>query len=308
MADNADATTRRISKAVIPAAGRGTRFLPFTKAVPKELAPMVTTPTVELVVAEATAHGVTDVLVVLARGKEAVVDYFDTDPDLEAVLQAKGDDATLAAVRRAGELASIHSVEQGKPRGLGDAVAHGEEFSSGEPIAVLLPDEIIDERDDLLGPMLDVYAEHGGVVIGLADVPRQDIRLYGCVVPAEGSDPAGDVVRIADMVEKPQPDEAPSTLAITGRYLLPPEIFDALRNTEPGSGGEIQLTDAMRRLAHDGVPVHGVVFRGRRYDTGNRLEYVKAVVQFAERHEEIGADFSAWLHEHVAAKQESAGA
>jgi len=216
MVDSPDAKTRRISKAVIPAAGRGTRFLPFTKAVPKELAPMVTTPTVELVVAEATAHGVSDVLVVLARGKEAVVGYFDTDPDLEAVLQAKGDDKTLAAVRRAGELARIHSVEQDKPRGLGDAVAHGEDFAAGEPIAVLLPDEIIDERDDLLGPMLDVYAEHGGVVIGLADVPRQDIRLYGCVVPAEGSDPHGDVVRIADMVEKPDPDEAPSTLAITG--------------------------------------------------------------------------------------------
>lgn len=308
MVDSADAKTGRISKAVIPAAGRGTRFLPFTKAVPKELAPMVTTPTVELVVAEATAHGVSDVLVVLARGKEAVVDYFDTDPDLEAVLQAKGDDKTLAAVRRAGELARIHSVEQDKPRGLGDAVAHGEEFAAGEPIAVLLPDEIIDERDDLLGSMLDVYAEHGGVVIGLADVPRQDIRLYGCVVPAEGSDPHGDVVRIADMVEKPEPDEAPSTLAITGRYLLPPEIFDALRRTEPGSGGEIQLTDAMRRLAHEGVPVHGVVFRGRRYDTGNRLEYVKAVVQFAERHDEIGADFSQWLRAHVAAEQESAGA
>ena len=172
---------------------------------------------------------------------------------------------------------------------------------------MLLPDELIDERDQLLAPMLAVYAELGGVVIGLADVPREDIRLYGCVVPAPGSDPSGDVVAIADMVEKPSPDEAPSTLAITGRYLLPPEIFDALRRTEPGSGGEIQLTDAMRRLAHEGVPVHGVVFRGRRYDTGNRIEYVKAVVQFAERNPEIGKDFSDWLRRHVAEQEERDG-
>jgi UTP--glucose-1-phosphate uridylyltransferase len=213
----------------------------------------------------------------------------------------------LAAVRRAGTLASIHQVMQHAPRGLGDAVAHGEQFAAGEPIAVLLPDEIVDERDELLGPMLDVYAEHGGVVIALADVPREDIRLYGCVVPAPGSDPSGDVVAIADLVEKPQPDEAPSTLAITGRYLLPPEILDALRRTEPGSGGEIQLTDAMRLLARDGVPVHGVVFRGRRYDTGNRLEYVKAVVQFAERHPQIGKEFGDWLRRHVADGQGADG-
>ncbi len=307
MVHSADSSTRRIRKAVIPAAGRGTRFLPLTKSVPKELAPIVTTPALELVVAEASENGVSDVLVVLAEGKQALVDYFATDPELEAVLEAKGDMVTLAAVQRAGQLATIHEVRQASPRGLGDAVAHGEQFAAGEAIAVLLPDEIIDERDALLGPMMDVYAEHGGVVIGLSDVPREDIRLYGCVVLAPDSDPAGDVVRIVDMVEKPSPDEAPSTLAITGRYVLPPEIFDALRRTEPGSGGEIQLTDAMKRLAHEGVPVHGVVFRGRRYDTGNRLEYVKAVVQFAERHHEIGSEFSDWLVQHVV-ERDSGGA
>lgn len=297
----------RIHKAVIPAAGRGTRFLPLTKAVPKELAPIVTTPAVELVVAEASANGITDVLLVLAKGKEAVAEYFATDPDLEAVLAAKGDEDTLAAVRRAGELARIHTVEQPAPRGLGDAIAQGEDFAAGEPIVVMLPDEIIDERDSILGPMLDVYAEHGGVVVSLADVPREDIRLYGCVVPAEGSDPDADVVAVADLVEKPEPAEAPSTLAITGRYVLPPQIFDAVRGTEPGRGGEIQITDAIARLARSGVAVHGVVFRGRRYDTGNRLEYVKAVVQFAERHAEIGAEFSGWLREHVAAAGSNGG-
>lgn len=296
---------RRIRKAVIPAAGRGTRFLPLTKVVPKELAPIVTTPAVELVVAEACAHGVTDVLVVLAKGKEAVVDYFDDDPELDAALETKGDTDALAAVRRAGELARIHSVEQAVPRGLGDAIGHGEPFAAGEPIVVLLPDEIIDERDSILGPMLDVYAEHGGVVVSLVDVPREDIRRYGCAVPSGPVE--GDVVAIADLVEKPDPSRAPSTLAITGRYVLPPEIFDALRETGPGRGGEIQITDAMARLARAGVPVHGVVFRGRHYDTGNRLEYVKTVVEFAERHPEIGAQFSAWLREHVAASSGAEG-
>jgi UTP--glucose-1-phosphate uridylyltransferase len=298
MADSAS-SDRQVRKALIPAAGRGTRFLPLTKAVPKELAPIVSTPTVELVVAEAAAHGLADVLLVLGPGKGAIADYFDASPELEAALDKKGDSAGLAAVRRATDLARIHQVEQADPRGLGDAVAHGETFAAGEPLAVLLPDDLIDDRDALLAPMLDVYRKHGGVVIGLLDVPRADIGSYGCVVPAAGSDTSADVVAIADLVEKPAPDRAPSTLAIIGRYVLPPEIFDALRETTPGSGGEIQLTDAMRALAHAGVPVHGVVFRCRRYDTGNRLEYAKAVVQLALRHPEIGADFEAWLRDYV---------
>jgi UTP--glucose-1-phosphate uridylyltransferase len=162
-----------------------------------------------------------------------------------------------------------------------------------------LPDDLIDERDPLLGTMLDVYAEHGGIVLGLIDVPRAEIGKYGVAAPVEGADVDGDVVALADLVEKPEPDEAPSTLGIIGRYVLPPEIFDALRDTKPGAGGEIQLTDAMHRLAGQGVALHGVVFRGRRYDTGNRLEYVKAVVQLATRHPDIGRDFTAWLRDYV---------
>jgi UTP--glucose-1-phosphate uridylyltransferase len=303
MVDSAASSRRRsgaVRKAVVPAAGRGTRFLPLTKAVPKELAPIVTTPAIEYAVAEASNAGVTDVLMVLARGKEAVAEYFSTDADLEKALEDKGDRDALDAIRRAGRLARIHRVEQAVPRGLGDAIAHAEQFAAGEPFVVLLPDELVDERDELLTSMLDVHAEHGGVVIALADVPRADIRRYGCAAPAEGSDPSSDVVRIADLVEKPDPADAPSTLAITGRYVLPPEVFDALRHTEPGSGGEIQITDAMRRLAGAGVPVHGLVFRGRRYDTGNPLDYVKAVVQFAERDPRIGTEVGTWLHNHVA--------
>ena len=283
----------------MPAAGRGTRFLPFTKSVPKELAPLVTTPALEYVVAEASAKGIDEVLVVLSEGKGAIRDYFGTDAGLEAALDAKGDSAGLASVRRPGLLASVQYVEQLVPRGLGDAVAHGEAFADGEPIAVMLPDDLVDEEDELLGLMIDVQEQHGGIVLGLLDVPRDEIRKYGCVAPAEGSDPADDVVAIVDLVEKPHPDDAPSTLAIIGRYVLPPEIFDALRTTQPGSGGEIQLTDAMKALAAAGTPVHGVIFRGRRYDTGDRLEYVKAVVQLAGRHPDVGPDFTAWLRDYV---------
>jgi UTP--glucose-1-phosphate uridylyltransferase len=291
-------TRPRVHKALIPAAGRGTRFLPLTKSVPKELAPIVTTPTLELVVGEAAAVGVTDVLLVVSPGKPAIAEYFAPNPELESALDAKGDTDGLALIRRPSELATFEFVEQKNPRGLGDAVAHGEDFAAGEPLAVLLPDDLVDERDVLLGPMLDVYAEHGGIVLGLLDVGPVEISKYGCVVPSEGADVTAYVVALADLVEKPKPEDAPSTLAIIGRYVLPPEIFAALRDTTPGSGGEIQLTDAMRALCHTGTPVHGVVFRGRRYDTGDRLEYVKAVVQLATRHPDIGSDFRAWLREY----------
>jgi UTP--glucose-1-phosphate uridylyltransferase len=289
----------RVRKALIPAAGRGTRFLPLTKAVPKELAPIVTTPTLELVVAEAAANGITDVLLVVSPGKAAIADYFRTDPELEDALERKGDTQGLESIRRAPALATIHYTDQLDPRGLGHAVGCGAEFAAGDPIAVLLPDDLIDDRDALLAPMLDVYAEHGGIVLGLLDVGPEEISKYGCVVPAEGADVTGTVVPLVDLVEKPAAGEAPSTLAIIGRYVLPPEIFDAIRDTTPGSGGEIQLTDAMQALSRAGMPVHGVVFRGRRYDTGDRLEYVKAVVQLATRHPAIGADFQAWLREYV---------
>ncbi len=287
----------RVTKALIPAAGRGTRFLPITKTVPKELLPIVSTPALELVVAEASRNKITDVILVLGQGKQAIADYFEPHPGLEAILTDKADHKSLETIQRAASLANIHRVDQLDPRGLGDAVAHGEKFADGGPLAVLLPDDLIDERDDLLGQMLAVYEEHGGIVLGLIDVPRQEISKYGSISPI--GEPSGNVVAISDLVEKPAADEAPSTLAIIGRYVLPQKIFDALRETGPGAGGEIQLTDAMRRLAHEGVPVHGVVFSGSRYDTGDRLDYVRAVVQLAGRHPDIGAKFNAWLREYV---------
>jgi UTP--glucose-1-phosphate uridylyltransferase len=288
-----------VRKALIPAAGRGTRFMPFTKSVPKELAPLVTTPAIEHVVAEAAGNGITDVLMVVSKDKGAIADYFAPNVELEAALETKGDTEGLASIRRPEGLARVHFIDQGEPQGLGHAVGCGAEFAAGEAIAVLLPDDVIDERDPLLATMLDVHARHGGAVLGLIDVPREEISKYGCVVPAADADPSADVVALADLVEKPLPDEAPSTLAIIGRYVLPSEIFGAIAVTAPGSGGEIQVTDAIRRLCHDGVPVHGVVFRGRRYDTGDRLGYVQAVVELASRHPRIGADFTAWLREYV---------
>jgi UTP--glucose-1-phosphate uridylyltransferase len=291
-------TNPRVRKALIPAAGRGTRFLPLTKAVPKELAPIVTTPAIELVVAEAAGVGITEVLLVVSPGKRAIAEYFERDPELESFLEESGDSAPLVSIRRISDLATYSFAEQKQPRGLGHAVGHGAEFAAGEPLAVLLPDDLIDDRDTLLETMLEVHAEHGGIVIGLIDVPRQDISKYGSVALTPGTDPGSDVVGIAELVEKPPAETAPSTLAIIGRYVLPPEIFDALRTTEPGAKGEIQLTDAMQQLAHAGVPVHGVVFRGRRYDTGNALDYMKSAVQIAGRHPDIGADFRAWLREY----------
>jgi UTP--glucose-1-phosphate uridylyltransferase len=287
---------QRVAKALIPAAGRGTRFLPITKVVPKELLPIVSTPALEFVVDEASRNRLTDVILVVNDEKQAITDYFAPHPELEAVLTAKPDPVSLAAVKRAANLARIHEVKQLEPRGLGHAIACGEELAAGEPLAVLLPDDLIDDRDQLLGQMLDVYDQHGGIVLGLIDVPRPEIRKYGSIAPGAVD---GDVVEITDLVEKPHPDEAPSTLAIIGRYVLPPEIFPALRETPPGVGGEIQITDAMQRLVRAGVPAHGVVFRGRRYDTGDRLDYLKAVVQIATRHPQVGSPFTDWLREYV---------
>lgn len=287
----------RARKAVIPAAGLGTRFLPATKAVPKELLPVVDTPALEYIVAEAAANDIADVLVVTARGKEAIAEHFDSRPALEEALAAKGSTALLERTQRSSALARMHYVRQPKAAGLGDAVSHAEAFAGGEPFVVMLGDDLIDERDELLGTMLDVQERFGGIVLGLIQVPREDISKYGCVA-AQATDVEG-IVAISDLVEKPEPADAPSDLAIIGRYVLPSAIFDALRSTGPGAGGEIQLTDAMRALALQGVPVHGVVFAGRRYDTGDRLDYLKAVVQLACERPDLGPPFVEWLTQFV---------
>src|SRR5215211_1330906 len=293
---------KRPTKAVIPAAGLGTRFLPATKAVPKELLPVVDKPALQYIVEEAADAGITDVLLVTSRGKSSMVDHFDRRPDLEAQLEAKGDARRLEAIRKPSRLAAIHTSRQDEPKGLGDAVLCAAAHVGDEPFAVMLGDDIIDERDHLLVDMLAVQAERGGIVLGLIEVPIEHINRYGSVAVTPVRD---DLVRVHELVEKPDPAEAPSNLAIIGRYVLPPEIFEAIRKTEPGAGGEIQLTDAMARLASEGVPVHGVVFRGRRYDTGDRGDYLKAVVQLAWDRDDLGPAFREWLVDFVANQEKT---
>ena len=282
-----------VTKAVIPAAGLGTRFLPATKASPKEMLPVVDKPAIQYVVEEAAAAGLTDVLMITGRSKRALEDHFDRVVELEDALAAKGDLERLALVRKATDLAKVHYVRQGDPRGLGHAVLAAAEHVGRQAFAVLLGDDLIDPRDPLLTRMVEVQAREGGSVVALMEVPPDTISMYGCAAVEPGG---GDVVRVTGLVEKPAADEAPSNLAIIGRYVLSPTVFDVLRETPPGRGGEIQLTDAISGLLAT-EPVHGVVFRGRRYDTGDRLDYLKAVVRLAAERDDLGEPFLAWLRE-----------
>ena len=288
-----------VRKAVVPAAGLGTRFLPATKAIAKELLPVVDKPAIQYVVEEAARAGLDDVLFISGRGKSAIEDHFDRNAELEAKLVGKPD--LLSRVSATNDIATIHSVRQGEPLGLGHAVLCAAEHVGNEPFAVMLGDDLIDERDDLLGRMIKVQAQHGGCVVGLIEVPQESISMYGCAA-VEATDQT-DVVRITGLVEKPAPEDAPSNLAIVGRYVLSPEIFDILRETPPGRGGEIQLTDGIEVLTGEhgvGGPVHGLVFRGRRYDTGDKADYLKAVVQLACDRADLGEEFRAWLTDFVA--------
>ena len=287
-------TSRRAVKAVIPAAGNATRFLPVTKAVPKELLPLVDKPVLEYIVEETAAAGTDDVLLVTARGKDAMVDYFDTRADLESALEAKGKDDALAAVRAPERLARIHAVRQGRALGLGHAVGRAAAHVGDEPFAVLLGDEFYDIEDRLLPRMIDLQAETGGIVLALMEVPREEVVRYG-VASIRDTDDA-DVVEVTGMVEKPDIDQAPSNLILIGRYVLPGSIFPVLDATRPGSGGEIQLTDAMDTMRANGTPVHGVVLRGRRYDTGEPTAYVQTLVELATERDDLPG-FNAWLRE-----------
>jgi UTP--glucose-1-phosphate uridylyltransferase len=296
-----------VTKAVIPAAGLGTRFLPATKAVPKEMLPVVDRPAIEYVVEEASRAGLRDVLLITSRSKKAVEDHFDRDGELELALERKGDGARLGRVRSSAELGEVHSVRQGAPRGLGHAVLCGASHIGDEPFAVLLGDDLIDERDPLLTEMLTVQERFGGSVIALMEVPEEMVSMYGIATVDPRPVTAGDryeTRRIRDLVEKPPAAEAPSNLAVIGRYVLSPTVFEVLRRTPPGRGGEIQLTDALRELAvaadDAGEPVHGVVFTGRRYDTGDRVDYLKAVIRLACERPDLGPELYPWLEEYVA--------
>ncbi len=289
----------RISKAVIPAAGLGTRFLPATKATPKEMLPVVDQPAIQYVVEEATAAGLTDVLMITGRNKRPVEDHFDRNYELEDALRRKGDSERLSRVQQSTALATIHYVRQGDPKGLGHAVQCAEPHVGDQPFAVLLGDDLIDPRDPLLTRMIEAQAEHGGSVIALMEVDPEQIHLYG----AASVDPVADgVMRVTGLVEKPDPADAPSNLAIIGRYVLDPGVFEVLDRTPPGRGGEIQLTDALQTMARESAaagPVYGVVFKGRRYDTGDRGDYLRSIVRLACERPDLGPEFRSWLRTYV---------
>jgi len=294
----ASPTRPRTRKAVIPAAGLGTRFLPATKAMPKEMLPVVDRPAIEYVVAEAVSAGLGDVLMITGRNKRALEDHFDRHPALEQVLEAKGDTKRIDLIRASDLVGDIHYVRQGEALGLGHAVGCARRHVADEPFAVLLGDDLIGEDEGLLARMIDVQQRLGGSVIALMEVPEDAVSAYGvaAVAPVDGED--DDVVAVTSLVEKPAREDAPSNLAIIGRYVLAPQVFEVLERTAPGRGGEIQLTDALQTLAAgegEGFGVHAVVFRGRRYDTGDKLGYLQAVVELGVRHPELGGDLREWL-------------
>lgn len=294
---------KSVTKAVIPAAGLGTRFLPATKATPKEMLPVVDRPAIQYVVEEAVRAGLHDVLMITGRNKRALEDHFDRVPVLERQLAEQGKDALLASVLETNELGGdLHYVRQGDPKGLGHAVLRAKRHVGDEAFAVLLGDDLIDEKEDLLSRMVEVQERTGGSVVALMEVPREAISAYGAaaIETVEGED---GFVKITGLVEKPAADEAPSNYAVIGRYVLSPKVFEVLEDTAPGRGGEIQLTDALQTLAQgegEGEGVYGVVFSGRRFDTGDKLSYLKANVILAAERPEFGDDLRAWLKDFVA--------
>ena len=294
---------KSVTKAVIPAAGLGTRFLPATKATPKEMLPVVDRPAIQYVVEEAVRAGLHDVLMITGRNKRALEDHFDRVPVLERQLAEQGKDALLASVVETNELGSdLHYVRQGDPKGLGHAVLRAKRHVGDEAFAVLLGDDLIDEKEDLLSRMVEVQERTGGSVVALMEVPREAISAYGAaaIEAVEGED---GFVKVTGLVEKPAADEAPSNYAVIGRYVLSPKVFEVLENTAPGRGNEIQLTDALQTLAQgdgEGEGVYGVIFSGRRFDTCDKLSYLKANVILASERPEFGDDLRAWLKDFVA--------
>jgi UTP--glucose-1-phosphate uridylyltransferase len=298
------AHTGTITKAVVPVAGLGTRFLPATKATPKVMLPVVDKPAIQYVVEEAAAAGLHNITLVTGDGQESIAEHFSRNYDLEKALAAKGNEAALAAVQAPAELADVSYVRQDQPRGLGHAVLCAAGRVGAEPFAVLLGDDLISADDRLLDRMIEARRRFGGSIIALMEVPADQVSAYG-VAAFKPTDDA-DIVAVTDLVEKPDPSQAPSNWIVIGRYVCDPAIFSVLRDTPPGRGGEIQLTDALQTLAvadqtssGDGGGVHGVLFRGRRFDTGNKLDFLKTTVEFASARPDLTPDFVPWLREYV---------
>jgi UTP--glucose-1-phosphate uridylyltransferase len=292
---------QRIRKAVIPAAGLGTRFLPATKTSPKEMLPVVDKPAIQYVVEEAVQAGLTDVLIITGRGKRAVEDHFDRNFELEHHLAQSGRDELLKEVQHSSDLAEIHFVRQRDPLGLGHAVSVARQHVGNEPFAVLLADDIMVDDGRLLRSMLDIHDRHGRSVVALQEVEPEEISSYGCVEPKSTQ---GDVVEVRRLVEKPPPEEAPSNLAIIGRYVFTPQIFEMLDRIEPGRGGELQLTDAMQLLLED-QSMYGYICRSGRYDVGQKLDFLRANIELALERPDLGPPLEAWLRDLLARRDEA---
>ncbi len=292
----------KIHKAVIPVAGLGTRFLPATKATPKEMLPVVDKPAIQYVVEEAVAAGINDVLFVTGRNKESLENHFDRSPSLEQTLAERGASDMQAKISGLANLAAMHYVRQGVPMGLGHAVSMAKAHVGNQAFAVLLGDDLVDVKTPILPEMFAAQAKLGGSILALMEVPDDQIHLYGCAAVEPTDNP--DIVRVTELVEKPAAGTAPSNLAVIGRYVIDPAVFELLENLAPGRGGEIQLTDALASLinlpAESGGGVHAVIFRGKRYDTGDKLSYLKSVVSIALDREDLGPDLRAWLTSYLA--------
>jgi UTP--glucose-1-phosphate uridylyltransferase len=284
-------TRPKIRKAIIPAAGLGVRFLPATKSQPKEMLPIVDKPTIQYIIEEAVASGIEDILIITGRNKRAIEDHFDRSLELEIQLAAKGKDELLKMVRDIGGMVDIHYVRQKEPLGLGHAIYCARKFIGDEPFAVLLGDDVVRSHTPCLKQLIDVYDQYGYSVLAVQQVPREDTNKYGII---DGELVQQGIYRINHMVEKPPVTEAPSDLAVMGRYIISPRIFGFLENTQPGAGGEIQLTDALKTLSQN-ESIFGLAFEGRRYDVGDKLGYLKATVEFALERDDLSEEFRQYL-------------
>jgi UTP--glucose-1-phosphate uridylyltransferase len=281
----------KVRKAIIPAAGLGTRFLPATKAQPKEMLPIVDKPTIQYIIEEAVASGIEEILIITGRNKKAIEDHFDRSIELEMELRAKGKDEFLEMVEGISNLAQIHYIRQKEPRGLGHAVLCAKTFVGNEPFAVMLGDDVVDSEVPCLKQLMDVYDEYQTTVLGVQEVPNEDVKKYGIV---KGMHIEKGVHKVKDLIEKPDIDKAPSNIAILGRYIITPHIFEILEHTAPGKNNEIQLTDALKELLLKEA-MYAYVFNGRRYDVGDRLGFLEATVDYALKREDLREDFLAYM-------------
>lgn len=282
----------KVKKAVIPAAGLGTRFLPATKAQPKEMLPIVDKPTIQYIIEEAVASGIEEILIITGRNKRAIEDHFDKSVELEMDLKAKKKDDLLDIVERISNMANIYYIRQKEPKGLGHAIHCAKTFVGNEPFAVMLGDDVVDSEVPCLKQLIDVYNEYKTTILGVQEVNKNDVDKYGIVAHKFIED---RVYKVKDLVEKPKAEEAPSNIAILGRYIITPPIFDILEHTNPGAGGEIQLTDALKELLKSEA-MYAYNFVGRRYDVGDKLGFLQATVEFALKREDLKDDFAKYLY------------